>query len=134
MGASFGGWWVAHKDALVAALGLSRDLLHLSIGALAFVALLAVLRSRAVAWFAVLAIECINEAGDLLAAVTLGGRIAWADSASDIALTLLVPTILCTGGVTLAAWLPAAQRRPARRRRAGRRTGQRRARATAVPA
>lgn len=133
MHATFGWWWVMHKGALVASLGLSRDLLHFAIGGIAYVLLHGMMRSHAGAWVALLAIELANEAADAMAAVTLHGAIDWADSASDIALTLLVPTILWTGAVALSVCFPLARRRPpaSRRRRAGRR---RSSRATALPA
>ncbi|MEH3045536.1 hypothetical protein [Sphingomonas adhaesiva] len=134
MAASFGLWWIAHKGALVTALGLSRDLLHLAIGGLAFAVLLGVLRSRAGAWCAVLAIELTNEAGDLITGLALSGDARIGDTVSDIALTLLVPTILWSWLVAIDAWFPRAHRRlgaTRRRRRAGRR---RAARPAVLPA
>ena len=130
MGVAFGGWWIAHKGALVASTGLSRDLLHFAIGGVAFVLLCAGLRSRGGAWAALLMIELANELADATAALSFSWDIAWADSAGDIALTMLVPTVIWSWLAMLATWFPAASRRPASGRR---RAGRRRATATARP-
>lgn len=127
---AFAVWWIAHKGALVATLGLSRDLLHLAIGGVAFVVLLAMLRVRSGAWLAIAAIEVTNELADLLAARSLDGALLLPDTMSDIALTLLVPTILWSWLAVLDIWFPAAHRPLAARRR--RRSGRRRASRTAA--
>lgn len=86
--------WSLAKIALGEELAVTPDALHVLIGTCLFVAAHRLLpfRWRWLAWPGLLAIECGNELLDWLRPAGL--EAGWADSVHDIALTMLLPTLL----------------------------------------
>lgn len=104
--------WVASKSAVVAAAGLSRDHLHVLGGIALFGLLFAAHRGRKPGrcWAILLALATLNELFDESASVLLDGTTRLADSLSDTALTMLLPTLLISWALVLVMWFPAAHR------------------------
>lgn len=107
--------WAGVKDAIVAALGLPRDALHMGLGLLLFLACAGILRRgsgdlRALAL--VVAIECANELLDL--AHQPSGPLDWVESWRDLLNTACLPTTILLWTHALAA---SSTRGTAKRRR-----------------
>jgi len=89
--------WYALKEPVADAIGLSRPLLHVLLGAVAYVVIAWTLRrvrhGLFYAWASVFALEVINEAADAYDWIRWTGHINTTDAFQDIFLTMLVPTI-----------------------------------------
>ena len=98
--------WYQVKLFVSHATTLSMDALHLLVGAVIFLSL-AALGRRGIArwrpWLILLALEAINEFGDLWIEQWPDPASQYGESAKDIGLTMLIPTAL----LLLARWRPA---------------------------
>lgn len=85
------------KIALVQALGLSRDSLHVHIGLAVFFLAVLLLRRPLRSWLpigAVVAAACAGEAWDLLDTHAAGDPLEWAKSRHDLLNTCFWPAVL----------------------------------------
>lgn len=92
-----GGFWFDHKTAFERSLSFGDDALHPVIGVLLLLGIAALVR-RSVAdptpWLIVLLLELLNEWADLAGEYWPNRDEQWAESAKDVILTMLLPTIL----------------------------------------
>ena len=96
------------KLAVVSAIGLSKDALHVHVGMIVFVLVFLALRRNGWSiwpWLSVLAAAALGEAIDAIDDIRSLGAWRWAASARDVASTLFWPT--CLSGL---AWLSTRRR------------------------
>jgi hypothetical protein len=93
--------WVLFKDAIVAALGMSRDTLHIA-GGLGLFGLIALLLRctvrHALPWLGVLALTLTNEGLDQMASYGYRASFDWGASLHDLSFTLMLPTFIMAAG------------------------------------
>jgi hypothetical protein len=98
--------WSAAKDVLKS-LGLSEDALHLVTSLLVQLGAALVLRcplTSIVPWLAVLALELVNEASDLLVERWPDLSHQLAEAGWDVSLTMLLPTVVLLVARLVTAW------------------------------
>jgi hypothetical protein len=85
------------KELVEISTGISSDAYHVILSVVVQLAAAAIFR-RSVAhplpWLAVLILECLNEWNDLRAEAWPERSMQWSESAQDLLLTMLLPTIL----------------------------------------
>lgn len=89
--------WYQFKLFISHSLSLSMDALHMLVGTIALVVIARLFRvpiSDSRPWFALLAIELLNEAGDTFVERWPDAASQAGESAKDVLLTMVVPTIL----------------------------------------
>ena len=97
--------WVQFKLFASHSTGISHDSMHVIVGVVAQVAVAAVFRlslARVWPWAAVLLVELANEWNDLHVETWPDPGQQWGEGAKDIALTMILPTLL----LVLARWKP----------------------------
>lgn len=90
--------WHIIKDLIADTAGLSRPVLHVLFGAIAFTVFGWLLRHKhrglLHAWLIVFGLEIINEAADAYDWIRWTGGINTADTIEDIFLTMMAPTLM----------------------------------------
>lgn len=89
--------WFNAKIVFEQSLAFSHDALHSFVGVIVQLVAAAMLRCSVAQWrpwLVVLALELANEASDLYGEVWPNRSEQWGESAKDLALTLLLPTLL----------------------------------------
>lgn len=102
--------WIEAKAFVEAASGISHDALHVILGVAVQLLAAALLRSSLAGvgpWLVVLALELVNEWNDLAVEQWPSPGQQWGESAKDLALTMVLPTLL----LLIARWRPGLFRR-----------------------
>lgn len=100
-----GGFWFDHKTAFERSLAFGDDALHPIVGVLLLLVLAALLRRPLASWLpwlALFGLELLNEWADLTGEVWPDRDNQWGESAKDVLLTMLLPTVL----LLAARWRP----------------------------